>query len=310
MWELATRDRNGLIIKSLIRMGLSVNTRLPVREADLFKPNVFSHYGYVNFSHRVSALTAVALFKNPIANAEVLLTAKSDVNYPKAFYIPPLLPAIDQRSYGLAELLIAYGASVNIYHPLVVGNLTLILAMPWWKGLCMLLKCGAEVESLFTWRKADFSSVILGKGDDESSDREVTEPESSEDEDEDKIPSSPSKRRRPSRHTPLTLYHTLRAASYLMRNNDVSIGKLLYRLLQFANNVSLAPDLESLVDCKEEWKSLLGIVENPRRLKHYCRWTVRLSLGPQNLLKIDPVQGLNLPQALIDYVMYAEIDQE
>ena len=309
MWELATRDRHGLILQRLLQLGLNMNARLPVIEADQFRPRVFSHYGHVKFSRRVCALSALALYRNPIANAEVLLTRMASLNFPSAFHVPPLLPAIDKQSYGLAELLIAYGACVNIYHPLVVGNMCLVLAMPWWKGLTMLLKCGAEVESLFKWREADFRSVILGgsgNSGDTSQDGEVTEPESSEDETE--PPQSPSKRRKPSRHTPLSLYHTLRAASYSMKNNDVSIGKVLYRVLQFANNVSLAPDLESLLESKEEWKVLLGITENPRALKHYCRWTIRRCLGPQNLLKIDPVEDLKLPSVLMQYVMHAEVD--
>lgn len=369
LWEVATGERHGLIIQRLIALGLNTNARLPVPEDARFRPRVLGPQPHVRFSRRVSALAAVALYRHPIANAEVLLrrtrpprtrldytpdacrgsgrsrngrnpmsrgrqdgsskiagdqnqensscqdasTSSSAAPTPGSAYpVPPLLPAIDTQSYGLAELLVAYGARVDLEHPLVVGNMVLIVALPWWKGLTMLLKCGAPVESLFRHRRRR-ESVILGGGDDAEDDGEVTEPESSdEDEDEDgdgaDVPESPSKRRRPSRYAPLSLYDTLRGASHANRSHDHTPGKILYRLLQFANNVSLAPELESLLDSKDDWNTLLAITENPRSLKHYCRWVVRKALGSQNLLKIDPVTNLPLPGTLAEYLLYADMD--
>lgn len=306
MWDLATRDKEGLVIQQLVQSGLSINVRLPLKPCDSFKPRVFSYFGNVKFSRHASAVTAVALYKNPIACADILLKAGAEVNYSSAYKLPPLLPALDHRSYGLAELLIAYGSSVNVYHPLVIGNIAVVISIPWWKGLSMLLKCGSEVESLFKFHKSVYNPHIIGTEGTGLEEDEMTEPESSDDESE--PPVSPSKRRKPARHAPLTLYHTLRAASYLMKSNDVTAGKVLYRLLQFSANVLLSPDLESLLDSKEEWKGLMVLVESPRSLKHYCRWVIRRCLGSQNLLKIDPVQDLKLPPVLLEYVMYTDLD--
>ena len=89
--------------------------------------------------------------------------------------IPPLLLALDELYLDLVRRLVAAGASVNIYHRRVCGNLSLIVSLHCWHSLDLMLRRGAEPESLLSQRRPPgcAASEVDWSDDDDFNDNEL-----------------------------------------------------------------------------------------------------------------------------------------
>ena len=132
--------------KCLIAAGVDVNARHRLYDYDEFVPKLLHYIEHdVTFSREMCPLATIAFYQNHVSSAEVLLANGSDPNVCISDDVPPLLPALDAGNLDLVRLLVAHGASVNVYHPNIHGNMTLITCLHFWRGLMFMLKCGAEV---------------------------------------------------------------------------------------------------------------------------------------------------------------------
>lgn len=273
----------------ILHNGVDPNYMHKLSSDDHFEPKVLRYVQHgIHFSRRVGPLTWLAMLhgdqSTAILHAHVLLKAGTNPNATTRLQVPPLLAALNSRNLGVAKLLINAGASVNIYHPHVMGNLSLIMCLHYWKGLSLMLLCAARAHSLF-----DTTTQAQQCG-------------------PDNYPSSDDEYQVRERHSGsvMCLYELLIAARYLMSRTGVTVTHLLSLLLYFVGNVRMDPRIESLVDKPQEWNEITAVTENPRSMMHFCRQTIRQSIGPHRLLRDKGQVLLPIPQPLIDYLNYRE----
>ena len=224
---------------------------------DEYEPKVLRYFqNNVRFSKRVTPLALVALYEGHISHAMALLKANSRVNPQSMYEVAPLLPALDTFNFELAELLIAHGAKVNLYHPKIIGNLTVLICLHNWKGMELVLKCGAEVGSLF----GKSSNVQFGTSNtsacwanQEFNDREDDLSLSEEEDYEQEIGE-------PSRSSGIAFWRILAEARYVMSRAGVGVGSMLYRMLQFVDTVQLDPRILAYLDSEQEGKELYDLL--------------------------------------------------
>ena len=227
----------------LLSHGVSPNYLHKIPSGDNYIPKVlrFSHAGSL-FRRIVSPLTCVAITESNICHAEVLLNAGARAE-PSLLEVPSLLPALDTGNLSLAQLLITHGATVNIYHPYLCGNLTLVVCLRSWKGLNFVLRAGAEVRSMLE------DNICL------SSPTSQCTPSQCH------ISDDPDEEENPCTHHNLDVFSVPRiftVARYSMHHSaSISPVHILTRLLHYAGNISLNSKLHSLVTTEQEWKSLV-----------------------------------------------------
>jgi len=131
----------------------------------------------------------------------------------------------------LVRCLVAAGASVNVYHRRVVGNMSLIVCLRFWRGLDLMLRCGAEPESLFGRPRPQLATL---------------EPDWSDD--DDCVDGTLV--------TPIPFWRIVAEA---MTRRAVTLGQVLHLLLQFTASVSLEERLAGYVSSAYEWQHLKAI---------------------------------------------------
>ena len=234
----------------LINGGLDVNRRF--RYEENFALNVLQNVFDANnvwYNKRITPLTMLVLTGNQLKYAEVLLANGAYIDSRAISELPPLLVAIDRSVWQTTKFLIERGANINIYHPKVIGNMSILACLKNWKILKFLLKCGAEVDSLFRYQDdIDEEQSINDSNDDDDDDFEDCELRLH--------PSHGQYRRSVLLHKCLA---NLRwSHSRQSRSSCHSQAQIVFRILQFTGNVKLDPRLHSqtCIDSDEDWRKL------------------------------------------------------
>ncbi len=258
VFYFSTAHADAMCTQYLVDSGFDISKRTRILDGDEYKPKVLRYFhSNICYSKLVSPLAMVAIYGHSLANARALLKADAPVNPRTPYEIPPLLPALDKNNLELVEELVAYGAKVDLYHPKVISNMSLIVALHNWEGLNLLLKLGAEAESLF----ASSNSTCGHKF---PSTLSHLEDALSDGEDAEDYENEPGVLR-----YPIPFWRSLAEARYLMTRRKVTVFSLLLRLLAFVGNVQLDPHLRNYVDTQEEMDRLLHITGKPPLLIHF-----------------------------------------
>ena len=237
LFDFAFQHDDPRYTQLLVSLGADVSQLHALDDSDVFVPRVLDYSEHrVLYSSEVPPLTWLAVMDYGEQHAAVLLKAGARPNPSSALEIPALLAALNNCRLPLIQLLIQHGASVDHYNPGVCGNLTLITCLFFWRGLHLMLHCGAEPDSLFATRTEPSSSNQQASADGDDSNN--TEPS------------------RPSTPPPLDLYTVLMSARYAMSRRRVSVSQVLALLLFFTANVCLDPRLEAVVDSKQAWQQI------------------------------------------------------
>jgi len=136
--------------RCLVSAKVDVDAGFEATDDDEYQPKVLRYFNSeVRFGRRFSPLVIIALYEYSLPQARALLDAGACPDARRPCRVPPLLPALDMFNLELVRCLVAAGASVNVYHRRVIGNMALIGCLHFWRGLDLMLRCGAEPESLF-----------------------------------------------------------------------------------------------------------------------------------------------------------------
>jgi len=154
--------------RCLIEGGVDVNASFDYDDG-IYRPEVLLkiRHNIAWFGHHCSPLV-LAIRERSVEHAIALLDAGACPDARLPCRIPPLLPALDEFYLDLVRRLVAAGASVNIYHRRVIGNMSLIVCLHYWHGFDLMLRCGAEVESLFGRRPRRDATAEVDWSDDDS----------------------------------------------------------------------------------------------------------------------------------------------
>lgn len=135
--------------RSLIAAHIDVDASYEATDDDEYQPKVLRYFNSeVRFGRCFSPLVIVALYEYSLQQAIALLEAGACPDARRPCRVPPLLPALDMFNLDLVRCLVSAGASVNVYHRRVIGNMALIVCLHYWRGLDLMLRCGAEPESV------------------------------------------------------------------------------------------------------------------------------------------------------------------
>lgn len=227
----------------LVDHGIDVNRRHKLQGDDEFEPKILRYSQHdVRYGVEVTPLTSIAVYDHLISHAEVLLNGGANINPTDSFEVPCLLAALNSYKLDLVSLLIEHGANVNIYHPGIVGNMTVIVCLHYWKGLKFMLKCGAEPKSVFQLPENEHQ----------------TSPQSSES----KMDCSNSHGQSEQAVTKKVAFQEALSVEvrYIMTRAKVPLGKLLFLVLNFMDNFVFHPNLEGQLELEERkfFKSIAG----------------------------------------------------
>ena len=207
----------------------------------------------IRYGRQFTPLVIIALYEYSMEHAKLLLSAGALPNACHPCRVPPILPALDMFNLGLVLELIRAGAEVNTYHRFVVGNMTLVVCLHFWRGLRLLLNCGAEVESLFG---ACHKPVERDSNDGS----EVADGVLS---------------------VPIPFWRVLAEARYLMTRRGITVAQVLREMLQYTASHRLDARLAGYVDSAADWaviKDLAGMVMVS------CTFTVLLCMGSMSVV--------------------------
>ena len=228
-------------LKVLIELGMDINYHHPkdvmsYSGSDEFEPRIlrFTEHG-LTFNSAVSPVTSIALHKQSIKSAEMLIENGAELNCTLPGEVVPLMAALDRRYLELVTLLLSKGANVNYYNQAIQGNLMLFVSMFWYKGLKLLLQHGAEVDSLFSMSVMD--SCI------ESSRFYTVRSRCCDDDD---IPT-------------VSMSDMFTGGRILLDQFGVTVFQVLYLLLDYSGSVSLDNELYNFMDTEEHWNILKNI---------------------------------------------------
>jgi len=181
------------------------------------------------YCDRVSPLAVIAFFSYCDDHANALLEAGACPDAVDSDHVPPLLVALDSMNRSpLARTLVSSGASVNVYHPLVSGNLSLLVCLHFLRSLDMILRCGSEPDSLFH-----------GVG--ESNTPGVA---------------------------PMSFYDVVEKTQPVMTKCGVKLEQVLDRLLLFSSSVSLDDRLADYCSSESEWRRLKAVAGKFRPIQY------------------------------------------
>ena len=245
-FDFATSHSDPACLNCLIASGLNINYCHQLPDDECFEPRILRYFTHsVSYSRNVHPLASLAIYENPISNAEILLKAGARLN-PYGYEVPPILVALDHYNLDYVKMLIKYGVELDVYHPCVVGNMALIVCLHYWKGFNLLLRCGADAKHNFDYK----SDQTVHEG------GLVAIDQDSNDSMEDSNAQSPSEQ------DAMSFYETASGARYAMSRRTVSIGMVLYQMLQFVGSVRLDPRLESLMEHPGDWQMLYKFTGN------------------------------------------------
>ena len=219
--------------RRLISAAVDLNAGFEATEFMMCKLKVLRCFdSEVRYCERFSPLVLIARPQSSVQHAIALLDAGACPDAQQPDHMPPLLPALDFRNLELVRCLVAAGASVNVYHPRVIGNMSLIVCLDFFRGLNFMLRCGAETESLFGRRplfgsaESDWSESV-----DESTDEHERETQT----------------------TPISFWSIVARNQDLMKLRGVTLGQVLRHLLQFTASVRLDERFADFVKSSGEW---------------------------------------------------------
>ena len=235
------------------------------------------------------------------------------------YEMPPIGAALENGKLSLAQTLLASGAALDVYHPKVQGNLTLLLSLHQWKSLVFLLRAGAETRSLFDESASQeclekHRRLLVNEKRDRLRDAASSIEDSSELEnfDEESIADdgSPSQRDIIEQLDFIPFSHFLLAARQVMSRSpfQLSVGQALLRILLHSPTVNPPPDVIAFVDDDSDQRRIVQLTSNVRPLAHLCRCEVRRSVGTQRLQReSDVMSRLGLPPLITDYLQFSEL---
>jgi len=210
------------VTRWLIDAGFDVNADCDVTDT-IDERLSYDEYWFLQLYNqaRASPLADIALLWESADQANALLEAGACPDAVDADHVSPLLVALDQLR--MVRMLVSAGATVNVYHPRVIGNLSLLVCVTFLRSLDMMLRCGAEPDSLF--RRVHAAEV-------ETSDEA---------------------------NTPMALYDVVVKVHSMMTECGVKLEQVLDRLLQFSSSVSLDDRLADYCSSESEWRQLKTI---------------------------------------------------
>lgn len=205
-----------------------------------YYPRVLRYFsGEVRFGNTVGAISVLAINQNSLVHARALIDAGASLNMTTASAVPPLLPALDKFNLPLAQMLIEHGANINLYHPRVIGNLSVIVAIDNWKCLNFVLRCGAEVESLFNTGSQDSRARLVHLQESDDDDDYETEPGVL--------------------NTPIPFWRLFAENRLLLTRKGITVAKALHRILQFTRSIKIDTLIYSYIDSDEDRNALLSL---------------------------------------------------
>ena len=192
----------------------------------------------IRYGRRFTPLVIIALYEYSIEHARLLLQAGASANVCPPCRVPPILPALDMFNLDLVAELIRAGAEVNTYHRRVIGNMSIIVCLHYWKGMQLMLKCGAEVESLLSGQvtRCQPSGVLdesSSDGDDQDYGNEVGV-----------------------LAIPIPFWRLLAEARHVMSRRGVTVAQVLREMIEFTANHRLDTRLAVYIDSVAEWNLL------------------------------------------------------
>ncbi|KAK2147854.1 hypothetical protein LSH36_534g01002 [Paralvinella palmiformis] len=243
----STAHRDTTCTEELISSGLSPSYR-HANDDEEFKPRILRYFmSTVKYSRRTSPLVVVAMLRHPPDQPRLLLDRGASLNARTPYEVPPLLAAIEYKNLDLVELLVRAGAKVNIYHPKIISNMTVLIARYQWKALDMMLKCGAEADSLFAQKPVRLTALT-------PTNQQLAEVEDAlSDYDEEDYENEVGLLR-----FPVPFWRNLAEAQVM--SGLFSANHMLRRVLHFVGNVQIDPRLEGYIDSKQEWKEICSIL--------------------------------------------------
>ena len=219
--------------RRLISAAVDLNAGFEATGSDMYQLEVLlGFHREVRYCERFSPLVLIALSKSSVQHAIALLDAGACPDALQPDHMPPLLPALDFGNLELVRCLVAAGASVNVYHPRVIGNMSLIVCLYFLRGLNFMLRCGAETESLFGRRS------LLGSAESDWSES---------------VDESTDEHERETPTTPISFWSIVARNQDLMKPTGVTLGQVLRHLLQFTASVRLDERLADFVNSSREW---------------------------------------------------------
>jgi len=226
--------------RHLIAAAVDVDAGFEATDDDEYQPKVLRYFNSeVRFGRRFSPLVVIALYEYSLQHASALLDAGACPDARRPCRVPPLLPALDMFNLDLVRCLVAAGASVNVYHRRVIGNMSLIVCLHFWRGLDLMLRCGAETESLFGRLHPQRTSTEADWSDDDCVDDYEYE--------------------FGTLTTPIPFWRIIAEAQYVMTRRGVTLGQVLHHLLQFTASVRLDERLAGYVNSSYEWLHIKAI---------------------------------------------------
>jgi len=234
--------------RCLVTANIDMNAGFEATDDDEYQPKVLRYFNSeVRFGRCFSPLVVTALYEYSILHASALLEAGAcpDARWPCR--VPPLLPALDMFNLELVRCLVAAGASVNVYHRRVIGNMSLIVCLHFWRGLDLMLRCGAEPESLFGQSHPQPSSVEADWSDEDCVDELGT------------------------LEMLIPFWRVVAEAQYVMTRRGVTLGQVLHRMLQFTASVRLEERLGGYLNSSHEWLHLKAIAGWTQLLPVKCK---------------------------------------
>jgi len=237
--------------RCLIKAGVDVNAGFEATDDDEYQPKVLRYFNSeVRFGRRFSPLVVIALYEYSLAHASALLAASACPDARRPCRVPPLLPALDMFNLELVRCLIAAGASVNVYHRRVIGNMSLIVCLHFWRGLDLMLRCGTEPESLFGRPPQHSASTEADWPNDDCVDDYEYE--------------------FGTLTTPIPFWRIVAEAQYVMTRRGVTLRHVLQHLLQFTASVRLEDRLAGYVNSAYEWQQLKLVAGINMTYGSYC----------------------------------------
>ena len=239
--------------------------------------------------------------------------------------MPPLGAALENGKVLFAQQLITSGATVDVYHPKVQGNLTLLLCLHQWKSLVFLLRAGAETRSLFDEavsneclekHKTLLTAAMQERRMRAAARHSSSKTSKSDHRKEESIydAGSPSQRDVIEQLDYIPFSHFLLAARSVMSRSpfQVSIGQALLRILLHSPTVTPPPEVLAFIDDVSDRHRIVELTTNARPLAHLCRCVIRQCLGVQRLQRVGDAsdvtsQELGLPPLLINYLQFSEL---
>jgi len=237
-YRMTVKHHDVAATRYLVDAGIDVNADCDVSEElerRLYKPEFWF---YELYSRRGNPLVATALSEVHIDQANTLLEAGAYPDAPDLDRVPPLLIALaSMDQLPLVRVLISAGASVNVYHPRVIGNMSLVVSVHCLQCLDLMLRCGAEPDSLFHRVP-------------------VVEAERSDDSD---MPAAP-----------MSFCDVVAKAHPAMRDWRVKFEHVLLCLLLYSSSVSLDDRLAGYCKSESEWHQLKALAGSSSLCARNC----------------------------------------